>query len=70
MKYLTETQTIYQGIKYQQELTRNTRKQLFKDQLNNLFVCLLLNGTSALFRTLVPRIVEIEHTNHVKNDLK
>jgi len=34
------------------------------------FVCLLLNGTSALFRPLVPRIVEIEHTNHVKNDLK
>jgi len=33
-------------------------------------VCLLLNGTSALFRPLVPRIVEIEHTNHVKNDLK
>jgi len=37
---------------------------------NNLFVCLLLNGTSALFRPLVPRIVEIEHTNHVENDLK
>jgi len=36
----------------------------------SLFVCLLLNGTSALFRPLVPRIVEIEHTNHVKNDLK
>jgi len=35
-----------------------------------LFVCLLLNGTSALFRPLVPRIVEIEHTNHVKNDLR
>jgi len=34
-----------------------------------LFVCLLLNGTSALFRPLVPRIVEMEHTNHVKNDL-
>jgi len=31
---------------------------------------LLLNGTSALFRPLVPRIVAIEHTNHVKNDLK
>jgi len=26
-----------------------------------LFVCLLLNGTSALFRPLVPSIVEIEH---------
>jgi len=38
--------------------------------LVGLFVCLLLNGTSALFRPLVPRIVEIEHTNHVKNDLK
>jgi len=36
----------------------------------NLFVCLLLNGTSGLFRPLVPRIVEIEHTNYVKNDLK
>jgi len=35
-----------------------------------LFVCLLLNGTSALFRPLAPRIVEKEHTNHVKNDLK
>jgi len=34
------------------------------------FVCLLFNGTSALFRPLVPRIVELEHTNHVKNDLK
>jgi len=34
-----------------------------------LFVCLLLNGTSALFRPLVPRIVEVEHTNRVKNDL-
>jgi len=33
-----------------------------------LFVCLLLNGTSAVFRPLVPRI--IEHTSHVKNDLK
>jgi len=33
-------------------------------------VCLLLNGTSALFRPLVPRIVEVEHTSHVKNDLK
>jgi len=41
------------------------------DQVSlRLFVCLLLNGTSALFRPLMPRIVEIEHTNHVKNDLK
>jgi len=32
-----------------------------------LFVCLLLNGTSALFRLLVPIIVEIKQ---VKNDLK
>jgi len=29
---------------------------------------LLLNGTSALFRLLVPRIVEIEHMSHVKNN--
>jgi len=35
-------------------------------KLMNLFVCLLLNGTSALFRPLVPRMVEKEHTNHVK----
>jgi len=34
-----------------------------------LFVCLLLNGTSAPFRPLLPRIVEVEHTSHVKNDL-
>jgi len=34
------------------------------------FVYLLLNGTSALFRPLVPKIVEVEHTSHVKNDLK
>jgi len=30
------------------------------------FVCLLLNGTSSLFRLLVPRTVEIEHMRHVK----
>jgi len=36
----------------------------------SLFVCFLLNGTSALFRPLVPRIVEIEHMIDVKNDLK
>jgi len=41
---------------------------VFRYQLK--FVCLLLNGTSALFRLLVPRIVEIEHTNHVEKDLK
>jgi len=29
----------------------------------------LLNGTSALFKLLVPRIVEIKHMIHVKNDL-
>jgi len=34
-----------------------------------MFVCLLLNGTSALFRHIVPRIVELEHTSHVKNDV-
>jgi len=33
------------------------------------FVSLLLNGTSALFRPLVPRIVEVEHMRHVKNHL-
>jgi len=35
----------------------------------SLFVCLLLNGTSALFWPLVPRIVEVEHMRYVKNDL-
>jgi len=30
----------------------------------------LLNGTSALFRLLVPIIVEIKQIRHVKNDLK
>jgi len=30
------------------------------------FACLLLNGTSALFRLLVTRIVEIKHVIHVK----
>jgi len=34
-----------------------------REMERGLFVCLLLNGTSALFRLLVPRIVEIEHTN-------
>jgi len=32
------------------------------------FVCLLLDGKSALFR-LLPRLVEIEHMRYVKNDL-
>jgi len=36
----------------------------------DLFVCLLLSGTSALVGPLVLRIVEVEHTSHVKNDLK
>jgi len=35
----------------------------------NLFVSLLLNGTSALFSPLVPRIAEVEHMRHVKSDL-
>jgi len=29
----------------------------------------MLNGTSALFRLLVTRIVEIKHMRDVKNDL-
>jgi len=37
--------------------------------LELLNVCLLLNGTSALFRPLVPKIVEVEHVRYVKNDL-
>jgi len=36
----------------------------------SLFVCLLLNDTSALFRLLVPRIVEINLARYVKNDLR
>jgi len=36
---------------------------------NIQFVCVLLNGTSALFRPLMPRIVEVKHMRHVKNDL-
>jgi len=32
--------------------------------------CLLLNGTLAIFRLLVPRIVEIKQMRHVKNDLR
>jgi len=38
--------------------------------LIDTIVCLLLNGTSALFRLLVPRLVEIKHMRHVENDLK
>jgi len=34
-----------------------------------LFVCLLLNGTSALYRPLVPIIVEVELTRLDKKDL-
>jgi len=33
------------------------------------FVCLLLNGTSALFRIFVPSTIQIEHMRHVKIDL-
>jgi len=40
-------------------------RRSFNAQLR-LFVCLLLNGTSALFRQLVPRIVEVEHMRQVK----
>jgi len=45
----------------------DVRKFFFNQQV--IFVNLLLNGTSALFRPLVPRIFEIEHMRHVKNDL-
>jgi len=34
------------------------------------YVCLLLNGTSILFRLLLPRIVEIKQTTGIKHDLK
>jgi len=34
------------------------------------FVRLLLNGTSALFRLLVPRIVERKQMRHDNNDLQ
>jgi len=33
-------------------------------------ICLLLNGTSVIFKLLVPRIVKIKHLWHVKKDLK
>jgi len=36
----------------------------------DLFVCVLFNGTSSLFRLLVSRTVEIKHTELVKDDLK
>jgi len=39
------------------------------DEAGKAFVCLLLNGTSALFRQLLPRIVEVEHMRQFKNDL-
>jgi len=45
------------------------RKYLDLDELSNLFVCLLLNGTSALFRPLVQRIVEVENIRYVIDDL-
>jgi len=48
---------------------KHSCKSSYYDYYREL-VCLLLNGTSAQFRPLVPRIVEIEHSNHVKNDLK
>jgi len=35
----------------------------------SLVVCLLLNGTSALFRLLVPRTGEIKQTGHDTIDL-
>jgi len=41
-----------------------------QNKIGVLFICLLLKGRSALFRPLVPIIVEVEHTIHVKNDLK
>jgi len=33
-------------------------------------ICFLFNGTSELFRPIVPRVVNIKHTRHVKNNLK
>jgi len=38
-------------------------------RLRRHFVCLLLNGTSAICRLKMPRIVEIEHVRHVKNNV-
>jgi len=35
-----------------------------------LFFCLLVKGTSALFRLLMPRIFQIKHMRLVENDLK
>jgi len=49
------------------KLTKHVRyEQHIQLKYVTLFACLLLNGTSALFRPLVPRIVEVEHTRHVE----
>jgi len=66
--YSTKQKTVYQW--YTTVVWSALQSSNCKIECCCLFVCLLLNGTSALFRPLVPRIVEIEHTNHVKNDLK
>jgi len=54
------------------------KKNIYPDSLLNFWTVwsiighlayMLLNDTSALFRPLVLRIVEVEHMRHVKNDL-
>jgi len=64
---LSFNNTVHNSLK-----TRNASSQLWILQFailldEDLFVCLLLNGTSALFRLLVPRIVEIKEMNVLKN---
>jgi len=63
--------TVLRGVVY--KLILEDRGQILAElhtkMKDRLFVWLLLNGTSALFRPLVPRIVEVEHTRNVKNEL-
>jgi len=71
----SKTETIISSIcKRYTTKTENAQQSVESTRLHKLstkLICLLLNGTSALFRPLVPRIVEVEHiTSRVKNDLK
>jgi len=45
-------------------------KSVQSDRLVCRFVCSLLNGTSTLFRLLIPRMVEMKQLTHVENDSK
>jgi len=45
----------------------NTIQESKKNAHTEAMLCLLLNGTSALFRLLVLRIVQIKDLRHVKS---